>query len=209
MRSCAFACWRLSPAIPTAMTATCCAAIPSSKWRWHRSRDRRCARSRPSPASRTCRGARNSIAWRCSTCIATVSRSSPATSPWISTKASIGASRNCASSMPITMTFCRSTSSTPAAGWSCPCCGRRRHRAQILTLVKRVVGHLRERFPRVRIRLRGDSHYACPEVMTLRSLCDRVQRTRKRGCAAGARPRHRVHLRPVRKLHPGGAGPDA
>src|SRR4029450_9367469 len=26
--------------------------------------------------------------------------------------------------------------------------------------------HLRERFPRVRIRLRGDSHYACPEVMS-------------------------------------------
>ena len=60
---------------------------------------------------------------------------------------------------------------------------------EILTLVKRVVGHLRERFPRVRIRLRGDSHYACPEVMTLRSLCDRVQRTRKRGCAAGVRLR--------------------
>src|SRR4051812_24152048 len=59
---------------------------------------------------------------------------------------------------------------------------------EILALVKRVVGHLRERFPRVRIRLRGDSHYACPEVMTLRSLCDRVQRTRKRGCAAGAKP---------------------
>ena len=37
---------------------------------------------------------------------------------------------------------------------------------EILTLVKRVVGHLRERFPRVRIRLRGDSHYACPEVMS-------------------------------------------
>ena len=67
-------------------------------------------------------------------------------------------------------------------------------------LTKRVVGHLRERFPR--IRLRGDSHYACPEVMTLRSLCDRVQRTRKRGCAAGARPGHRVHLRPVRNRSP-------
>ena len=57
----------------------------------------------------------------------------PITSPWISMKASIGstASRNCASSTPITMTgaFCRSTSSTPAAGWSCPCCGRRRRRA--------------------------------------------------------------------------------
>ena len=38
--------------------------------------------------------------------------------------------------------------------------------SEILTLVKRVVGHLRERFPRVRIRLRGDSHYACPEVMS-------------------------------------------
>ena len=88
-----------------------------------------------------------------------------ATSPWISTRASIGASRNCASSTPTTMTFCRSTSSTPAAGWPCPCCGRRRRRA-ILTLVKRVVSHLRERFPRVRIRLRGDSHYACPEVMS-------------------------------------------
>jgi hypothetical protein len=37
---------------------------------------------------------------------------------------------------------------------------------EILTLVKRVVGHLRERFPQVRIRLRGDSHYACPEVMS-------------------------------------------
>src|SRR3954466_14502467 len=37
---------------------------------------------------------------------------------------------------------------------------------EILALVKRVVGHLRERFPRVRIRLRGDSHYACPEVMS-------------------------------------------
>jgi hypothetical protein len=37
---------------------------------------------------------------------------------------------------------------------------------EILTLVKRVVDHLRERFPRVRIRLRGDSHYACPEVMS-------------------------------------------
>ena len=53
-----------------------------------------------------------------------------ATSPWISTKASIGSpvSSTCASSMPTTMTFCRSTSSTPAAGWSCPCCGRRRRR---------------------------------------------------------------------------------
>ena len=61
------------------------------------------------------------------------------------------------------MTFCRSTSSTPVAGWCCPCCGRRRRRA-ILALVKRVVGHLCERFPR--IRLRGDSHYACPEVMS-------------------------------------------
>jgi hypothetical protein len=36
---------------------------------------------------------------------------------------------------------------------------------EILALVKRVVGHLRERFPRVRIRLHGDSHYACPEVI--------------------------------------------
>ena len=36
---------------------------------------------------------------------------------------------------------------------------------EILALVKRVVGHLCKRVPRVRIRLRGDSHYACPEVM--------------------------------------------
>ena len=40
--------------------------------------------------------------------------------------------------------------------------------------------------------------------MSLRSLCDRVQRTRKRGCAAGVR--HRVHLRPGRNRSPGGAG---
>ena len=43
---------------------------------------------------------------------------------------------------------------------------------EILTLVKRVVGHIRERFPRVRIRLRGDSHYACPEVM---SWCEAIE----------------------------------
>src|SRR3954462_5544075 len=171
MKSCGFACWQSWPAIRMATTATCCATIPPSRWRWtgRRSRVRRCARSRPSRASRTWRGGRSSIAWvrRCWSSIATAFRLCPIISPLISTRASIGASRNCASSTPITMTgaSCRSTSSTPAAGWSCPCCGRRRHRA-ILTLVKRVVGHIRERFPRVRIRLRGDSHYACPEVMS-------------------------------------------
>jgi len=42
---------------------------------------------------------------------------------------------------------------------------RRPSGSEIRTLLKRVIGHLRERWPRVRIRLRGDSHYACPEVM--------------------------------------------
>ncbi len=60
---------------------------------------------------------------------------------------------------------------------------------EILTLLKRVVGRIRANWPAVRITLRGDSHSACPEVMALRSLCDRVQRTRKRGCAAGASKR--------------------
>src|SRR5688500_16309770 len=112
-------------------------------------------------------------------------------------KALIGSNRNCASSMPITMTFCRSTSSTPAAGVRAAGGGDTERDPD-----PGETGGLRERFPR--IRLRGDSHYACSEVMTLRSLCDRVQRTRKRDCAAGVR--HRVPLRPFRKLHPGGAG---
>ena len=53
---------------------------PVFKMALHRSRDRPCARSRPSPASRTCRGARSFIAWprRCSTYTVTVSRLSPA-----------------------------------------------------------------------------------------------------------------------------------
>ena len=36
---------------------------------------------------------------------------------------------------------------------------------EILTLVKRLIGRIRERWPRVTILLRGDGHYACPEVM--------------------------------------------
>jgi hypothetical protein len=36
---------------------------------------------------------------------------------------------------------------------------------EILAAVKRVVGHIRERFPRVRICLRGNGHHPCPEVM--------------------------------------------
>jgi hypothetical protein len=95
------------------------------------------------------------------------------------------------------MTFCRSTSSTPAAGVRVAGGGDTERDPD-----PGETGDLRERFPR--IRLRGDSHYACPEVMSLRSLCDRVQRTRKRGCAAGVR--HRVHLRPGRNRSPGGAG---
>jgi hypothetical protein len=89
---------------------------PAFKMALRRFRGRRSAHS--PPAWRTCRGARNSIAWRCSTCIATAFRLCPIISPLISTRASIGASRNYASSTPITMTgaSCRSTSSTPAAG---------------------------------------------------------------------------------------------
>ena len=36
---------------------------------------------------------------------------------------------------------------------------------EILTLLERVVGRIRANWPAVRITLRGDSHYACPEVM--------------------------------------------
>jgi hypothetical protein len=36
---------------------------------------------------------------------------------------------------------------------------------EILTLLRRVVGRIRTNWPMVRITLRGDSHYACPEVM--------------------------------------------
>jgi hypothetical protein len=49
---------------------------PIFKMALDRPRGRRSAHS--PPAWRTCRGARNSIAWRCSTCIATAFRSSPA-----------------------------------------------------------------------------------------------------------------------------------
>ena len=62
---------------------------PVFKMALDRPRDRRCVRSRPSPASRTRRGARNSIAWlrRCSTCIATAFRLCPIILPLISTRA--------------------------------------------------------------------------------------------------------------------------
>jgi hypothetical protein len=36
---------------------------------------------------------------------------------------------------------------------------------EILTLLDRIVGRIRTNWPAVRITLRGDSHYACPEVM--------------------------------------------
>jgi hypothetical protein len=36
---------------------------------------------------------------------------------------------------------------------------------EILTLITRVVGRIRANWPKVRIMLRGDGHYACPEVM--------------------------------------------
>src|SRR3954467_11990756 len=95
---------------------------PAFKMALDRSRGRRCARSRPSRASKTWRGGRSSIAWvrRCWSSIATAFRLCPIISPLISTRASTGftASRSCASSTPITMTgaSCRSTSSTPAGG---------------------------------------------------------------------------------------------
>src|SRR4051794_40393046 len=73
---------------------------PAFKMALDRPRVRRCARSRPSRASRTWRGGRSSIAWvrRCWSSIATAFRLCPIISPLISTRASIGASRNCASS---------------------------------------------------------------------------------------------------------------
>ena len=79
---------------------------PAFKMALDRSRARRCARSRPSRASGTWRSGRSSIAWvrRCWSSIATAFRLCPIISPLISTRASIGASRNCASSTPITMT---------------------------------------------------------------------------------------------------------
>jgi hypothetical protein len=36
---------------------------------------------------------------------------------------------------------------------------------EILTLLRRIIGGIRAIWPKVRITLRGDSHYACPEVM--------------------------------------------
>lgn len=36
---------------------------------------------------------------------------------------------------------------------------------EIRTLIRRVVGRIRSNWPQVRITLRGDGHYACPEVM--------------------------------------------
>ena len=52
--------------------------------------------------------------------------------------------------------------------------------------VARIVGQIRQRWPRTRILLRADSGFARDDLMALRSLCDRVLRTRARRSAAGA-----------------------
>lgn len=54
--------------------------------------------------------------------------------------------------------------------------------------LRRLVRRIRRSWPTTRITLRGDGHYARPEVMALRSLCDRVRSTRaaplRGGCEA-------------------------
>jgi hypothetical protein len=56
---------------------------------------------------------------------------------------------------------------------------------EILTLLKRVVGRIRATWPAVRVTLRGDSHYACPEVM------DWAEGHRYVFGLAGTKPLHR------------------
>jgi Transposase DDE domain group 1 len=58
---------------------------------------------------------------------------------------------------------------------------------EILTLLKRVVGCIRVNWPAVRITLRGDSHYACPEVM---DWCE-LEGHRYIFGLAGTKPLHR------------------
>ncbi len=58
---------------------------------------------------------------------------------------------------------------------------------EILTLLKRVIGRLRINWPKVRITLRGDSHYACPEVM---DYCE-AEKHRYIFGWAGTKPLHR------------------
>jgi Transposase DDE domain group 1 len=55
--------------------------------------------------------------------------------------------------------------------------------------LRRLVRRIRQHWPTTRITFRGDSHYACPEVMTLRSLCDRLlqrRRCKSSGCEANS-----------------------
>ena len=59
---------------------------------------------------------------------------------------------------------------------------------EIRAFLRRLVRAIRANWPKVTILLRADGHYACPEVMALRSLCDRLLWRRSRD-AAGARPR--------------------
>jgi hypothetical protein len=64
---------------------------------------------------------------------------------------------------------------------------RRPSGREILTLLERVVGRIRANWPVVRITLRGDSHYACPEVM---DWCEREGHRYIFGLA-GTKPLHR------------------
>src|SRR5664279_755585 len=58
-------------------------------------------------------------------------------------------------STPITTStaFCRSTSTTPSG-------------VEVRAHLRRLVRHIRRRWPDTHITFRGDGHYACPEAMT-------------------------------------------
>ena len=58
---------------------------------------------------------------------------------------------------------------------------------EILTLLRRIIGRIRATWPKVRITVRGDSHYACPEVM---DWCEAAGHRYLFGLA-GTRPLHR------------------
>jgi hypothetical protein len=168
MRSCGFACWRLSPAIPTAMTATCCAAIPSSKWR--------CTGLRTGPVfAADCLPRREHAAAPGALShgpgdARPVLRQFPDRHLTLDLDESFdrgeqelrkfNAYYDDWGFLPIHIFDTSGRLVVSVLREAATPSGR-----EILALVKRVVGHIRERFPRARIRLRGDSHYACPEVM--------------------------------------------
>ena len=55
---------------------------------------------------------------------------------------------------------------------------------EILGYLRRLTRRIRQHWPTTRITFRGDSHYACPEAMTLRSFHDRLFQ-RRRGKSSG------------------------